>query len=668
MTHGIEQRIVRGDELNGIATVVLVIDVVDDDIGRGETGDLSRAAGGELVRNDENAVDRNTRIGREDHFRPIQGPHRCGHAFDVVELHASDEPATWTSKLDERFAVVGRRRIDEGFIDDRDLAASVRRAARIGHARTKTRRWVKRRAPIRAAVIVRCGERQRVDLRAGRSDSGEGRRGHRRRGIGMEGREVHRILQHEARHTIKRNHVAGIGQVQQRSGRTHDERGSHGDVSRIRRIHDPPHVSIRGNRHRCTHGIRRVRRGTNRQHVARRIAHDVPANVDRGTRRIVELDELGPERAELADDDVASLIRRYRRNAARQIAHVERTAERIIRHVGFTGHHVTRIDRAGNHVVDDDGRIRWDTCGANVVGALIAVDRNIAVFDRIRVHVARSVALTAAAITGHRIVHEGAIRRVVEAADTRGARTDLAGRIHSRTGARHEALYARARTVAHHAATLIACGSRRGWWIRRRACGANVVGALIAIHRQITVVDGIRRDVARSVALGGATIARDRIAHDGAIRRVDDAAGPRITRADLAGRIHPWTVAGHHALRWRDAAGVAIALRTAILIACRTERQIRMRRRSRRAGLTRALVAIIGRQVVVIVRARRDSTRAIALIGTTVTNRRIADDRTIGRVDDTAATSIACMGLTCRARTALAGHIALNALSHRVAE
>ena len=377
----------------------------------------------------------------------------------------------------------------------------------------------------------------------------------------MELREVHRVLENQTGHAIQRNGIASIGQGKGGSRSTENECRTSRNVDRIRWIHNAPHVAIRRNRDRCAHGIGRIGGSANRQDAARRITHDIPTNIDGRSRRVVKLDEFSSQRAEFANDHVAHLVRRHGGNATGQIANVERPASRIVGDVGLAGHHVAGVNGTGDHVIDNNGRIRRNAVGAHIARAGIAVDGNIGVVNGGRIDVAHAIALTGSAIADQRIADGCAAGRVVESTRTADTRT----------------------------------GSANG--------------------------------------------------------------------------IHSWTIGGDHALWRRDTHASAVALRAAILVAHRADGQVRMRGRACYARFAGALHTVVRRDVGIVVDIGRDATHAIALIGSAITDDRIGNNRTGGRiVDATGPGSAARTGLARRIGPALSRHVALHALARCIAE
>jgi len=189
---------------------------------------------------------------------------------------------------------------------------------------------------------------------------------------------------------------------------------------------------------------------------------------------------------------------------------------------------------------------------------LIAVDGPVRIVYSVRRDVARAVALTGLAIASRRIGNDRTIRHVVDAACACVTRTGLACRIGTALD-RRIALDALSRGIAEGPTTRSACSIDSLGRMHRNAGAACVVGALVAVIRGHVSIVGDRLDRARAITLIDLAVSRGLTGHGRADSREVEAACSAITRTDLAFRIHTWTIAGHRALRRRDAIAIAIA-------------------------------------------------------------------------------------------------------------
>ncbi len=322
MTNRIEQHVACRDELDGVTSAIFVIEVVEDYVRRRKSRHLCRPRRPEFVRGKQNTIDRNSNSGGNSHFRAIRAARRCRRPLDIIQLHARNETAAGTSDFDKGFPIIAGRWINERFIDDCHFATSIRRTFGVRHLCANARRRIEARAPIRSAVIACSREQRWLDLCADVGETRKCRRRHRRRRIGMEGREINGVLQGETLRAIHRNHIARIPQRHARARCTNYERGTGRNAGCARRIHDAPCIPIGWNRHRCGAGIRRIRCCANRKRKARSRTNDVTTDINGRRRRVVKLDEFGPERREFRNDDVSSLVRRNGGHAPGQIADV----------------------------------------------------------------------------------------------------------------------------------------------------------------------------------------------------------------------------------------------------------------------------------------------------------------------------------------------------------
>lgn len=172
---------------------------------------------------------------------------------------------------------------------------------------------------------------------------------------------------------------------------------------------------------------------------------------------------------------------------------------------------------------------------------MIAVDEEIKIVGN-ALEATDAVALILLAIA-RRLHARGCTRSLIGGTTCpRHTRTGLAICIHSGTGRWHEALDARTRTVAE-IASLATRSTWAGEWVRWHACGAHVVGAIIAVDKNVSVV-GDGNDGARAIALTDLAISRGLAAGRCARGCEIDAARTGSACARLAFRIHA------HALGW----------------------------------------------------------------------------------------------------------------------
>lgn len=322
----------------------------------------------------------------------------------------------------------------------------------------------------------------------------------------------------------------------------------------------------------------------------------------------------------------------------------------------------TRRSRSG-------GRIRRRTGGADVVGALIHVDGNVGVVHGIRVDVAHAVALRGPAIARHRIRDDRTVGCVVGAAHIHVACAGLARRIGTAL-ARHVALHALSSRIAEGAAARRTGGIDRLGRMYGHARATRIVRTLITVVRRHVGIVRNRDDDAHAIALHDLTVAgRLTHRHGRAIGLIIEAANSAGTGTGLAFRIHSRTLTGHHALRRRNTHAIAVTLRTPTLVTPRSCWQVRMRRHSSRAHFTRALIAIVHRDVVVVDHSRRDAAHAIALVRATITYGRIAGHRSHRGIIEPAHRARARTGLAYRIHSGtIHRHVTLHARARRIAD
>ncbi len=298
-------------------------------------------------------------------------------------------------------------------------------------------------------------------------------------------------------------------------------------------------------------------------------------------------------------------------------------------------------------------RIRRHAHRANIVGALIAIDRHVGIeIDRLRA--THAVALVLHAIAGCLHARGRTGSRIVDAAASHGTSSGLTVRIHSRTICRRDALHARTRAVAQRA-SLRTHRPRSRRRIRRHACRANVVGALIHVDVDIAIViDGLRP--AHAIALIALAIARRLHARGRACGRIVDTACARGARTGLAFRIHSRTLARDIALH---ALPGGIAERTAGRT-CGIDRLGRMHGHSHVACIVRTLIAVIGGHIGVI-RDGHDEAHSIALVALAVSGRLTSHHRSRRLIIEAANSASTCAGLAFVIHSGTrAGHRALR--------
>lgn len=308
---------------------------------------------------------------------------------------------------------------------------------------------------------------------------------------------------------------------------------------------------------------------------------------------------------------------------------------------------------------------RWiggDAIRTNITRTLDVVDGQIGVVGD-RDDRPCAVALVLLAITGRLRSNRRSVRREVEAAHMRRARSRLAFRIHARALRRRIALHTCACAITKRATILGARRIRSFGRIGRHAIGAHIIRAFKVIHRHVGVVVHID-DSAGAIALVFLAITGRLRRHRRSVRRkVEPAhiprAGPR-----LALRVCSGTRRCNHALH---AGSRTIANRAAALVARRSGTGGRIGRRACRAHVARALV-VVDRNVAVVNRDRH-APHAVALVCLAITVRLHCDRRSRCRIRESAHArrTRACLAFRILAGT-IARHETPDALPRRIAK